>query len=120
MSELLGAGAYCLLAERSLETVGMSDANSSRVGLGLLTPKEAAVVWLAASGSSNAEIAGRLVVNVKTVEYHLTHIYAKFGVTSRRELAIRFRGGDGRDPGRGCPEWSKNDSEASRLSSADW
>jgi DNA-binding CsgD family transcriptional regulator len=26
---------------------------------------------------------------VKTVEYHLTHIYAKFGISSRRELALR-------------------------------
>jgi DNA-binding CsgD family transcriptional regulator len=41
------------------------------------------------SGSSNAEIARQLAVSVKTVEYHLTHIYAKFGISSRRELALR-------------------------------
>jgi DNA-binding CsgD family transcriptional regulator len=51
-----------------------------------LTRAEQAVVRLLASGLSNADIARRLVVSVKAVEYHLTHIYAKFGVSSRLEL----------------------------------
>ena len=89
MSERSGARAYTLLAERALETLGIVGAKGSLVGGGLLTAKEEAVVRLAISGSSNAEIAARLVVNVKTVEYHLTHIYAKLRVSSRRELATR-------------------------------
>ncbi len=89
MSERLGARAYALLAERALETLGIVGAEASLIGGGLLTAKEDAVVRLAMSGSSNAEIAARLVVNVKTVEYHLTHIYAKLRVSSRRELTTR-------------------------------
>lgn len=30
-------------------------------------------------------------VSVKTVQYHPTHIHAKFGIRSRGELAARFR-----------------------------
>ena len=62
--------------------------SSSQVSPGLLTPTEEAVARAATSGCSNAEIARRLAVSVKTVEYHLTHVYAKLGISSRRELAL--------------------------------
>jgi DNA-binding CsgD family transcriptional regulator len=52
-----------------------------------LTPQEERVAGLAASGVSNAEIAGALYVSVNTVETHLRHIYAKLGSRSRRQLA---------------------------------
>jgi DNA-binding CsgD family transcriptional regulator len=84
-----GARAFALRADRSLEKMGFSRAAGLPRGDALLTPTEDAVVRLATSGSSNAEIARQLAVSVKTVEYHLTHIYAKFGVSSRRELAMR-------------------------------
>ena len=42
-----------------------------------------------ASGRRNREIADVLVVSQKTVETHLTHIYAKLGITSRSQLAAR-------------------------------
>jgi DNA-binding CsgD family transcriptional regulator len=88
--EACGARAFVLIAERSLEKMGISHTVGSPRGDRILTPTEDAVVRLAASGSSNAEIARQLAVSVKTVEYHLTHIYAKFGISSRRELALRF------------------------------
>ena len=40
---------------------------------------------------SNREVASELFVSVKTVQFHLTHIYAKVGVGSRAELAARLR-----------------------------
>jgi DNA-binding CsgD family transcriptional regulator len=52
-----------------------------------LTATERQIAQLAAEGMTNRQIAGRLVVTPKTVEWHLTHAYAKLGVTSRRELA---------------------------------
>ncbi len=88
--EACGARAFVLNAERSLEKMGISRGVGSPRGERLLTPTEDAVVRLATSGSSNAEIARQLAVSVKTVEYHLTHIYAKFGISSRRELSLRF------------------------------
>jgi DNA-binding CsgD family transcriptional regulator len=32
-----------------------------------------------------------LYISVKTVQYHLTHIYTKLGIGSRSELAAHFR-----------------------------
>jgi DNA-binding CsgD family transcriptional regulator len=57
-----------------------------------LTATERQIVQLAAEGMTNREIAGRLVVTPKTVEWHLTHAYAKLGVNSRRELAGALSG----------------------------
>jgi DNA-binding CsgD family transcriptional regulator len=94
-----GAKAYAALADRSLEKLGMSRDAGIPLGPRLLTPTEDAVARLATSGASNAEIARRLAVSVKGVEYHLTHIYAKFGISSRRELAVKMRAMDARRPG---------------------
>ncbi|WP_203735529.1 helix-turn-helix transcriptional regulator [Paractinoplanes durhamensis] len=52
-----------------------------------LTSRERLVAELAAGGANNAEIAGRLVLSVRTVENHLSRAYAKLGITSRAELA---------------------------------
>lgn len=53
-----------------------------------LTPRERAVLELAAAGLRNHEIAGELTVTVHTVKQHLKHAYEKLGVRSRVE-AIR-------------------------------
>lgn len=45
------------------------------------------VAQFAAGGLTNKEIAERLFVTVSTVEVHLSHVYAKYGVTSRTQLA---------------------------------
>jgi DNA-binding CsgD family transcriptional regulator len=59
-----------------------------------LTPSERQVVLLAARGMSNREIAGELFVSVSNVESHLSHAYAKLGVRSRAELAVRVQDTD--------------------------
>jgi DNA-binding CsgD family transcriptional regulator len=89
-----GARAFALMADRALEKMGVSPGGGPQRKDNLLTPTEDAVVRLATSGSSNAEIARQLAVSIKTVEYHLTHIYAKFGISSRRELAQRDLSGE--------------------------
>ncbi|RIV38043.1 hypothetical protein D2L64_13965 [Micromonospora radicis] len=52
-----------------------------------LTSRERLVAELAAGGATNAEIAERLVLSVRTVENHLSRAYAKLGITSRADLA---------------------------------
>ena len=56
-----------------------------------LTPQELAVARLVAAGRQNREIADELVLSVKTVTYHLGHVYAKLGVRSRTELAAQWK-----------------------------
>jgi DNA-binding CsgD family transcriptional regulator len=63
---------------------------------GELTPAERRVAELAADGLANKEIAQTLFVSVKTVEGHLSHVYAKLGVRSRAQLARRLSAGSGR------------------------
>jgi predicted ATPase/DNA-binding CsgD family transcriptional regulator len=53
----------------------------------LLTPREREVLRLLVEGRSNPEIADALFVSPRTAETHVTHILAKFGVTSRTEAA---------------------------------
>jgi DNA-binding NarL/FixJ family response regulator len=51
-----------------------------------LTPREAQLVELASRGLSNAEIADRLVLSVRTVESHIYRAMQKLGVNDRRQL----------------------------------
>jgi DNA-binding CsgD family transcriptional regulator len=56
-------------------------------GWASLTPTEVEVVGLAADGLANPEIAARLFMSRNTGKTHLSHVYAKLGVTNRTELA---------------------------------
>jgi DNA-binding CsgD family transcriptional regulator len=51
-----------------------------------LTDRERDVALLVARGLSNPEVAARLYVSRKAVEYHLGNIYGKLGISGRREL----------------------------------
>jgi predicted ATPase/DNA-binding NarL/FixJ family response regulator len=52
-----------------------------------LTPTEVEVVCHAARGLTNPQIAERMFVARATVKAHLSHIFAKLGISSRSELA---------------------------------
>ncbi len=52
-----------------------------------LTPRELEVLRLVASGRSNAQIAGELVLSEKTVARHLSSIFTKLDVHSRTAAA---------------------------------
>ena len=55
-------------------------------GWASLTPTERDVVRLVSKGLANKDIASRLFVSPRTVQTHLTHVYAKLGLNSRMQL----------------------------------
>ncbi len=57
-----------------------------------LTAQELRVARLVASGLSNREVAARLYLSPKTVEYHLASVFTKLGISQRHQLAARIRG----------------------------
>jgi DNA-binding CsgD family transcriptional regulator len=56
---------------------------------GTLTETEERITDLVAEGLSNKDVAAQLFLSPKTVESHLSRIYAKLGVRTRTELAAR-------------------------------
>jgi DNA-binding NarL/FixJ family response regulator len=54
----------------------------------LLTERELDILRLAACGLSNADIANRLSVSMRTVQAHLTQVFNKLGASSRTEAVI--------------------------------
>jgi DNA-binding CsgD family transcriptional regulator len=67
---------------------GISDAGDSEASL--LSDAENRVALLAARGFSNRDISQQLFITVSTVEQHLTRVYRKLGVSSRRALPTRL------------------------------
>jgi DNA-binding NarL/FixJ family response regulator len=55
-----------------------------------LTDRQVEVLGLLADGLTNAEIADRLVVSVRTVDHHVAAILSKLNVGSRREAARAY------------------------------
>ncbi|HKC27612.1 MAG TPA: LuxR C-terminal-related transcriptional regulator, partial [Jatrophihabitans sp.] len=51
-----------------------------------LTQQETQIARMAANGLSNTDIAGRLFISPRTVEWHLTRVFTKLQITSRRQL----------------------------------
>lgn len=52
-----------------------------------LSPREHEIALLVAEGKSNQQIAEQLFLSVRTVETHLSRVFAKIGVSSRVGVA---------------------------------
>ena len=90
-----GAVIWCDRARRELGRIG---GRSAPAGDSLSTT-EREVADLVAAGCSNKQVADKLHLSVKTVEWNLSKIYLKLGVRSRAELIARHvRGGNPGEP----------------------
>jgi DNA-binding CsgD family transcriptional regulator len=88
-AELTARCGAAALAERvnvELAATGARPRKLAPTGLDSLTASERRVAQLAAEELTNKEIAQALFVTVKTVELHLSNVYRKLGITSRRQL----------------------------------
>ncbi|MFD7660040.1 LuxR C-terminal-related transcriptional regulator [Actinosynnema sp. NPDC059797] len=102
--EKLAAREALLAARRVFDRLGAprwsarADTELGRLGLRRgdehdLTATELHIARLVASGLSNREVAAAAYVSTKTVEAHLSRIYRKTGVRTRRELSrLEFLG----------------------------
>ena len=73
-------------ARRLLDRVGELPMRVHNEALSTLTRAERRVAGLAVDGLTNRQIAERLVVSVKAVEWHLSRVYRKLGIRSRAAL----------------------------------
>ena len=86
----LGARPYLEACDRELAAAGAPVGSEAMAALPGLTPAEQAVARLVVTGRSNRQTAAELYVSVKTVEFHLGHIFDKLGIRSRKDLITRI------------------------------
>jgi DNA-binding CsgD family transcriptional regulator/tetratricopeptide (TPR) repeat protein len=79
------------LRELGLSRVPRGPAPATRENPAGLTRRQVEVARLLAEGLSNAEIASRLVLSVRTVDSHVAAVLDKLGTPTRREAAVKVR-----------------------------
>ena len=89
--DALGAAAAADRARERLRAMGTrvprGPRPATRANPAGLTDRQLAVLGLVSEGMTNAEIADRLTVSVRTVDHHVAAVLGKLGVRSRREAA---------------------------------
>jgi DNA-binding CsgD family transcriptional regulator/GTPase SAR1 family protein len=92
----LGADAVAAKVRRDLRSQGVSAVPARRRSATLanpagLTTRQTEVLCLLDDGLTNAELAERLYLSVKTVDHHVSAILTKLDVTKRRDAVRRAR-----------------------------
>jgi DNA-binding CsgD family transcriptional regulator len=97
MLDAIGMDGFAERARRELLATGEAVAKPAHTRRGEpsepLTAQEAQVARLARDGLSNPEIAARLYISTRTVQYHLSKVFTKLGISSRGQLHKVLPGG---------------------------
>ncbi len=86
-----GLGGFAERARRELLATGETVRKRSVETARDLTPQEAHIARLARDGHTNLEISGEMYLSLRTVEWHLRKVFAKLGISSRRQLRGMLR-----------------------------
>jgi ATP/maltotriose-dependent transcriptional regulator MalT len=86
MLTAIGLQAFAERARRELIATGEKVRKHNPETRHQLTPQEEQIARLARDGSSNPEIGAQMFISARTVEWHLSHVFAKLGISSRRQL----------------------------------
>ena len=82
----MGMAGFAERARRELVATGETVRKRSAETRDDLTAQETQIARLAADGRSNAEIAAQLFISPRTVEWHLSKVFSKLGIRSRKDL----------------------------------
>jgi DNA-binding CsgD family transcriptional regulator len=85
--DALGAVGWANRAAAELRASGETARRAPASAPVALTPQERQIARFVIEGASNREVAAQLFVSRRTVEHHLSRVFAKLGISSRVELA---------------------------------
>ena len=94
MFDAMGMEAFATRAQVELRATGERARRRSLGAPEVLTPQEQQIAQLVAEHLTNREIAAQLFISARTVDYHLTKIFRKLGVSRRTQLAGKPRNGE--------------------------
>jgi DNA-binding CsgD family transcriptional regulator len=87
MLEAMGMEGFAERARRELRATGEAARKRTVVRSDQdLTAQEAQIARMARDGLSNPDIATRMFISARTVQYHLKKVFTKLGITSRSQL----------------------------------
>ena len=86
MCAAIGMEAFAERARRELLATGETVRRRTAGPHDQLTPQEAQIARLARAGLSNQEIGAQLFLSTRTVEWHLSKVFTKLEISSRRQL----------------------------------
>jgi DNA-binding CsgD family transcriptional regulator len=85
--EAVGANPWADRARAELRATGETARRRDPSTIDQLTAQELQIARFVSEGATNREVAGKLFLSPKTVEYHLHKVFTKLGIGSRAELA---------------------------------
>jgi DNA-binding CsgD family transcriptional regulator len=91
----MGADAFAARARRELAAAGYRIRGGRAGPVDALTAQEAQIARMAVTGQTNQEIGAQLFLSPRTVEWHLSNVFAKLRITSRQQLRDALRAAPG-------------------------